>query len=116
VRLSQHAEAILNVSSEERDGQLGQDSESLVKLAISLCRDERMIVLSTLTLTSEMANLLGSWPSRTDGLTDPDAPTTKPGKLWLLGRHRLLCGDSSRPEDVDQLPDGAPVQRGRQHS
>ena len=27
--------------------------------------------------------------------------------MWLLGKHRLLCGDSSKPEDVDRLLDGA---------
>jgi len=32
---------------------------------------------------------------------------TKPGDLWLLGNHRLLCGDSSKPADVDRLLDGA---------
>jgi DNA modification methylase len=40
----------------------------------------------------------------------PDEATTKPGDLWLLGEHRLLCGDSSKPEDVDRLLDGAPIQ------
>jgi len=34
---------------------------------------------------------------------------TKPGDLWLLGNHRLLCGDSSKPEDVDRLLDGAKI-------
>jgi DNA modification methylase len=50
------------------------------------------------------------------GQTDPDAipqppdkPTTKPGELLLLGPHRLLCGDSSKAEDVDRLLDGAPI-------
>src|SRR5262245_24852688 len=45
-------------------------------------------------------------PDATPGLTDPDdvpeppdEPTTRPGDLWLLGRHRLLCGDSANPED-----------------
>jgi DNA modification methylase len=52
----------------------------------------------------------------TEGLTDPDAipeppdePETKPGDLWLLGKHRLLCGDSSKPEDVDRLLAGAAI-------
>jgi DNA modification methylase len=52
----------------------------------------------------------------TEGLTDPDAipeppdeATSKPGDLWILGRHRLLCGDSSKPEDVDQLLGGAAI-------
>jgi len=34
---------------------------------------------------------------------------TKPGDLWILGNHRLLCGDSSNPEDVDRLLDGAKI-------
>ena len=51
-------------------------------------------------------------PDMFTGLTDPDAvpeppdePRTKPGDLWVLGNHRLLCGDSSKPEDVDRLLD-----------
>ena len=39
----------------------------------------------------------------------PDEATTRPGDLWVLGDHRLLCGDSSKPEDVDRLLDGASV-------
>lgn len=51
-----------------------------------------------------------------DGLVDPDdvplppdEAVTQPGDLWILGDHRLLCGDSSRPEDVDRLLDGAVI-------
>jgi hypothetical protein len=33
----------------------------------------------------------------------PVDPITKPGDLWLLGNHRLLCGDSADPRDVDRL-------------
>lgn len=31
---------------------------------------------------------------------------TKPGDLWLLGNHRLVCGDSTLPETYDLLMDG----------
>ena len=62
----------------------------------------------------ELAKLLGN--DIEEGLTDPDSipeppdePKTKPGDLWILGNHRLLCGDSSKPEDVDKLLDGARV-------
>jgi DNA modification methylase len=51
------------------------------------------------------------------GLTDPDAipeppdaAITQPGDLWLLGKHRLLCGNSGNAEDVDRLLAGAAIQ------
>jgi DNA modification methylase len=55
-------------------------------------------------------------PPENPGLTDPDevpeppdAAVTQPGDLWVLGNHRLLCGDSSKPEDVDRLLGGATI-------
>lgn len=49
-------------------------------------------------------------PTGTEGLTDPDAipekPTnaaSKPGDVWLLGDHKLLCGDSTREDPVKLL-------------
>ena len=30
----------------------------------------------------------------------------KPGDLWILGEHRLLCGDSTKPDDISRLMDG----------
>lgn len=61
---------------------------------------------------------LAEWlnPDGAPGLCDPDevpAPpdeaTTQFGDLWILGNHRLLCGDSSKPADVDRLLDGAVI-------
>lgn len=39
----------------------------------------------------------------------PDAAVTQPGDLWILGPHRLLCGDSSKPEDLDRLLGGQSI-------
>jgi len=39
----------------------------------------------------------------------PEDPVTRPGDLWVLGEHRLLCGDSGSAEDVDRLLAGAPI-------
>jgi DNA modification methylase len=36
----------------------------------------------------------------------PEEPITKPGDLWILGRHRLLCGDATVITDVERLMDG----------
>jgi len=33
----------------------------------------------------------------------PDSPASRPGDLWLLGQHRVLCGDSTSPEAVARL-------------
>src|SRR5215831_1430550 len=62
----------------------------------------------------ELLRLLGS--DANEGLTDPDAipeppdqAITRPGDLWRLGKHRLLCGDSSKPADVDRLLGGAAI-------
>jgi DNA modification methylase len=49
----------------------------------------------------------------TEGLTDedevpevPEQPVTVEGDVWLLGRHRLMCGDSTSIDAVDRLMDG----------
>jgi DNA modification methylase len=60
--------------------------------------------------------LLRLMESPTDELTDPnsipeppDQAITQPGDLIVLGKHRLLCGDSARAEDVDRLLNGADI-------
>lgn len=42
-----------------------------------------------------------------DEVPEPPAePITKPGDLWILGEHRVLCGDSTNAQDVERLMDG----------
>lgn len=53
-------------------------------------------------------------PEGNDGLTDPDEVPqveenkfgVKRGDVWLLGDHRVMCGDSTEKVDVDRLMDG----------
>jgi len=59
----------------------------------------------------ELAHLLDG--DVTEGLTDPDSvpeppdePITQRGDIWVLGNHRLMCGDSGSAEDLDRLLDG----------
>ena len=35
-----------------------------------------------------------------------EEPASKQGDVWLLGRHRLMCGDATKKEDVERLMDG----------
>jgi len=67
--------------------------------------------------TDELQDLCGQ--DIAPGLTDPDeipeppdAAVTKRGDLWILGEHRLACGDAGEPADVDRLLDGAEVHFG----
>ncbi len=86
------------------------------KLPLELAQLQQMDFDLNLTGFSadELMRLLDSGTNA--GQSDPDAvpeppddPITQPGDLWLLGKHRLLCGDSSNPEDVDRLLDGAAI-------
>lgn len=58
-----------------------------------------------------LENLLA--PEENEGLTDDDAvpdppedPVTILGDVWILGNHRLMCGDSTSIDDVDKLMGG----------
>lgn len=43
-----------------------------------------------------------------DNYTEPKKlkPRVKPGEIWQLGEHRLMCGDSTNKDDVARLMDG----------
>jgi DNA modification methylase len=88
------------------------DHASLAALLRSVQTESQAVtdLLNQLAQDNNIDQLLNS------GLTDPDSvpeppdePISKPGHLWILGNHRLLCGDSSRPGDVDRLLDGARI-------
>jgi site-specific DNA-methyltransferase (adenine-specific) len=39
----------------------------------------------------------------------PPEPITKMGDIWLLGNHRLMCGDSTQIDQLEKLCNGRPV-------
>jgi DNA modification methylase len=58
----------------------------------------------------ELTRLLAE---KTEGLTDPDEtpevpvnPVTEPGDVWICGRHRIVCGDSTKADDVAKALNG----------
>jgi DNA modification methylase len=93
----------------------GWDEELLRGLLSELREDE--FDLDVLGFSDEELNaLLAEPPDLAEGLTDEDAvpepleePVSRRGDLWILGAHRLLCGDSANREDVDRLVAGETV-------
>jgi DNA modification methylase len=88
-------------------GMAGADADLLGELLASV-QTESEAVAALLKGLAEQHPL-----PPTEGLTDDDAvpeapePITKLGDLWLLGGHRLVCGDATKAEDVGRLLDGA---------
>ena len=63
-----------------------------------------------------LAELMAGEETTVDGNTDEDAvpevsetPISRPGDIWVLGEHRLLCGDSTVAESYDRLMQGEPA-------
>lgn len=81
---------------DELMGELTIDSADLRKLLTELADKAR--------LDEALAEI-----TETEVPEPPDVPITKPGDLWHLGAHRLLCGDSSDPQQLDRLLAGAAI-------
>ena len=96
------------------DNRVAQEAEwdlDLLKIELSELRDEEFDLSETGFDEDELNDLLAE--AVAEGLTDEDAvpeppeePITKPGDIWILGKHRLMCGDSTSVDAVDRLMNG----------
>lgn len=87
------------LNSEWDDALLGQELEALGGLGVDLSM-----------LGFDAKELAKFFDQREEGLTDPDEvpdepvkPVTRAGDVWLLGRHRIICGDSTKAADVARV-------------
>jgi hypothetical protein len=105
VDLSDDEERLVLATLDPIGAMAEQSSERLAGLLAEITVDD-----------AGLAALLRDLAPPRQGLTDPDALPpepddadlyVKPGDLWLLGEHRLLCGDATNAEDVGRLLDGA---------
>lgn len=85
--------------------------EEMLKAELDLLKEEGFNLDMTGFSDDEINSILNV--EAIEGNTDPDDvpeppvdPITKPGDLWILGNHRLLCGDSSINENALKLLDG----------
>lgn len=111
------AEEYADLVADNRIAELAEiDNKMLADIFADIDTGEIPMELTGFT-EDEVENLItGLAEALHDDKTDPDEVPetpepenviTEPGDLWLLGDHRLLCGDSCNREDVDTLMDGA---------
>ncbi len=109
-----HRMAELTANNQHIQGEY--EDEMVAAQLAALEHDDRFSALRLAHLEEEIAAELAALQNDEEpvsGQTDaddipepPKVPTTKPGDLWILGDHRLLCGDSTKTEDVARLMGG----------
>jgi len=94
------------------DNRLAEDAgwdNELLKLEIENLKDLEFDISELGFEVDEIDKLLNSGADVTEDNFDeplPETPITKQGDVWLLGRHRLICGDSTKLETYTTLMDG----------
>ncbi len=106
VRLDEAQEKALNVAMNKISG--AWDNDALAALLRSL--DDDMALLTGFS-ELDMEALLGVKKSKDKGAGDAeDLPIiSRRGDIWILGPHRLMCGDSTLTADMDRLMEGQPA-------
>lgn len=104
------AEATAFAIADNRTAELAEwDEGALQQQLAAIAIEDEELLAATGYDEKELARLAAAAaPEVTeDEVPEPPAdPVTQPGDLWLLGKHRLLCGDSTKAEDVERLMDG----------
>ena len=104
------AEATAFAIADNRTAELAEwDEASLHQQLAAIAIDDEDLLAATCFDEKELAKLAAANAPEVTEDEVPEAPAdpiTQPGDLWLLGKHRLLCGDSTKAEDVERLMDG----------
>lgn len=97
--------------ADNRTAEMAQWDYELLPIELAELKELDFDLALTGFSDDELEQLL-SGPGGAEGLTDaddvpepPDEAETQPGDLWILGNHRLLCGDATSLEDVGRLMD-----------
>jgi DNA modification methylase len=97
--------------ADNRSGQEADWDMDLLRIELEDLQAEDFDLDLTAFSEDELERLLAE--AITDGLTDPedvpdqpDEPESVVGDLWILGRHRLVCGDTTNQSHLDLLMDG----------
>ena len=90
--------------------------DAMLRIEIAALQDDDFDLSLTGFDADALAELMAGDEPDVEGEADDDAvpevsetPISRPGDVWLLGGHRLLCGDSTVAESYDRVLDGNPV-------
>lgn len=102
------SEATAYAIADNRTAELAEwDEGSLAQQLAALSIEDEELAAATGFDQRDIEKMGGGVEIEEDEVPEPPAdPITKPGDLWLLGDHRLLCGDSTKAEDVERLMAG----------
>jgi DNA modification methylase len=106
------SDAISYAIADNRTAELAEwDDEVLAAQLNGLLADDPELMEVAGFTEEELAALLADSEIEPEVIEDevpepPVDPITKPGDLWILGRHRVMCGDSTSAEDVGDLMRG----------
>jgi DNA modification methylase len=94
--------------ADNRTGELAEwDTETLATLLDGMDDETRdLLAFDEKDMRQLMSGLEPADIVEDEAPPVPDEPVTKLGDLWILGEHRLLCGDSAESGDVARLMDG----------
>ena len=82
------------------------EEDKLAQVLQSLKVEDADLFAATGYDDAEVDKMVGTEVTEDEVPEPPAEPITKAGDLWLLGDHRLLCGDSTKAEDVGRLMAG----------
>lgn len=95
------------------DNKIGENAsweDELLGIELSELKDAGFDLELTGFSPKEWEALIAGEEQTQDGLTDEDAipevtetPVSKPGDIWVLGEHKLLCGDATKADDYQAL-------------
>lgn len=106
------SDAIAYAIADNRTAELAEwDDEILAAQLNGLLSESEEIALAAGFTAEEIEEMVALSEDDPEIVEDeapepPVDPITKPGDLWILGDHRLLCGDSTKAEDVARLMGG----------
>lgn len=108
VELTEAEERLVLAALDPIGGLAGKDAAVLDELLQGVHTEDPALQALLDSLSGESAAASG-----TDGLTDPDDapevqadPVTKLGDVWVMGEHRVMCGDSTSIDDVMKVMAG----------